>query len=70
MGIDRFSGRTPVYVGDDVTDEDGFAEAERQGGKALVVAGEYRTPRPIAFLAPENVREWLRQLAAVREAAA
>jgi len=70
MGIDRFSGRTPIYVGDDVTDEDGFAEAERQGGKALVVAGEYRTPRPIAFLAPENVRGWLRQLAAVQEAAA
>jgi len=70
MGIDRFSGRTPIYVGDDVTDEDGFAEAERQGGAALVVAGEYRTSRPIAFLAPENVRDWLRQLAAVQEAAA
>lgn len=70
MAVDRFSGRTPIYVGDDLTDEDGFAEAERQGGVALAVAGEYRTPRPIAFLAPENVRDWLRRLAARQEAAA
>ena len=70
MAVDRFSGRTPIYVGDDLTDEDGFAEAERQGGVALAVAGEYRTQRPIAFLAPENVRDWLRQLAARQEAAA
>jgi trehalose 6-phosphate phosphatase len=70
MAVDRFAGRTPVYLGDDLTDEDGFAEAERQGGVALAVAGEYRTPRPIAFLAPENVRDWLRQLAARQEAAA
>jgi trehalose 6-phosphate phosphatase len=70
MAGDRFSGRTPIYVGDDLTDEDGFAEAEQQGGRALVVAGEYRTPRPIAFQAPENVRGWLRQLAAMQEAAA
>lgn len=70
MATDRFSGRTPIYLGDDLTDEDGFAEAERQGGVALAVAGEHRTPRPIAFLAPENVRDWLRQLAARQEAAA
>lgn len=70
MAVDRFAGRTPIYVGDDLTDEDGFTEAERRGGAALVVAGEYRTPRPIAFLGPENVRDWLRQLAARQEAAA
>ena len=32
-----FLGRRPVFVGDDTTDEDGFAEIRRRGGIAVRV---------------------------------
>ncbi|MGH7092869.1 MAG: trehalose-phosphatase, partial [Stellaceae bacterium] len=32
-----FHGRTPVFVGDDITDEDGFAAIERLGGISIRV---------------------------------
>jgi len=70
MALARFSGRRPLYIGDDRTDEDGFLEAERRGGIALAVAGEYRASRPPAFASPAAVRAWLAKLAAAREAAA
>lgn len=70
MALGHFSERLPVYIGDDRTDEDGFTEAERMGGIALPVAGEYRASRAPAFASPEAVRHWLAQLAGLREAAA
>lgn len=53
-----FSGRLPVFIGDDVTDEDGMREARRLGG-----AG-YRVDA--AFGNPEGVRTWLRRSAELR----
>jgi trehalose 6-phosphate phosphatase len=50
-----FAGRLPVFIGDDVTDEDGIAEAQRQGGAGLRV--------PEVFGAPAGVRAWLRDAA-------
>ena len=32
-----FGGRRPVFVGDDVTDEDGFREAQAEGGDGVKV---------------------------------
>ncbi len=32
-----FAGRTPVFVGDDITDEAGFAAVQRQGGLGVKV---------------------------------
>jgi trehalose 6-phosphate phosphatase len=47
-----FKGRIPVFVGDDVTDHDGFRAAEEKGGIALDVG--------VAFDGqPAAVREWL-----------
>lgn len=51
-----FAGRLPVFIGDDVTDEDGIAAAHAMGGAGLRVAD--------AFGIPEGVRAWLQQAAA------
>jgi trehalose 6-phosphate phosphatase len=50
-----FVGRVPVFIGDDVTDEDGMAAARRLGGVGLRVAD--------AFGSPAAVRAWLRAAA-------
>jgi trehalose 6-phosphate phosphatase len=56
-----FAGRTPIFIGDDQTDYDGFAAVRRQGGMAIAVGprviSEWRLPGPKA------VRRWLEQLA-------
>jgi len=57
MGYAPFSGRVPVFVGDDVTDHDGFRAVVARGGLALDV-GEIFGGEPAA------VREWLRSFAA------
>lgn len=51
-----FAGRLPLFIGDDVTDEDGMREARNHGG-----AG-YRVDE--VFGDPEGVRSWLRASAA------
>jgi trehalose 6-phosphate phosphatase len=52
-----FHGRVPVFVGDDVTDEDGFAAVRTAGGVALHVADAFGDK-------PANVRRWLSEFAA------
>jgi len=62
MACTPFSGRRPVFVGDDISDEDGFAEVERGGGLAFAVAGEQESGRAPTFAAPAAVRRWLSEL--------
>jgi trehalose 6-phosphate phosphatase len=56
MSQPPFAGRLPLFIGDDVTDEDGIAAARAMGGAGLRVDA--------AFGTPADVRAWLR-LAAV-----
>ncbi len=55
MARPPFAGRTPVYVGDDVTDEDGMRAARALGGLGLRVQDVFGTPA--------GVRDWLAALA-------
>jgi trehalose 6-phosphate phosphatase len=55
MARPPFAGRVPVYIGDDVTDEDGIRAAQALGGIGLRVAE--------AFGDAAGVRAWLRHLA-------
>jgi trehalose 6-phosphate phosphatase len=51
-----FAGRLPVFVGDDVTDEDGFRAALARGGLALRVEETFGGE-------PARVRRWLEAFA-------
>ncbi|WP_419730289.1 trehalose-phosphatase [Lichenicola sp.] len=50
-----FAGRLPVFVGDDVTDEDGIRAAEALGGVGLRIPEDFATPAVF--------RDWLSELA-------
>jgi trehalose 6-phosphate phosphatase len=55
-----FEGRTPIFMGDDVTDEAGFAAAQEVGGYGVKVGAgpsvaQHRCPNPAAL------RAWLEQ---------
>jgi trehalose 6-phosphate phosphatase len=53
-----FRGRTPVFVGDDTTDESGFAVVAARGGYAFSV-GKRRPGAIGTFAEPSAVRGWL-----------
>ncbi|MET1027343.1 MAG: trehalose-phosphatase [Dongiaceae bacterium] len=55
-----FQGRRPVFIGDDVTDYDGFAAVEALGGVALHVERSFAGQ-------PERVRAWLRSFCSPKE---
>jgi trehalose 6-phosphate phosphatase len=62
LSVPPFSDRTPIYVGDDTTDEAGFAVVSARGGFAYAVG----QPRPGArglFARPSDVRAWLEEFA-------
>jgi trehalose 6-phosphate phosphatase len=56
MEIAPFAGRVPVFIGDDVTDEEGMAAAVAHGGAGLHVARNFGG-------APADVRAWLAAMA-------
>jgi len=60
-----FSGRKPVFVGDDLTDQDGFRLVEDQGGISIAVGervrGQFRLENASA------VRTWLQEIAALHD---
>lgn len=59
MAAPPFAGALPLFIGDDVTDEDGFAAVDAAGGSGILVG----TPRPTAaryrLPDPEAVHQWL-----------
>jgi trehalose 6-phosphate phosphatase len=54
-----FRGRTPVFVGDDVTDEAGFAVVNARDGLSVAVGDREPTCAHYALPDPAAVRAWL-----------
>ncbi|MCS6920601.1 MAG: trehalose-phosphatase [Elioraea sp.] len=55
MGSPSFSGRRPIFVGDDVTDRDGIAAARALGGEGILLGQDTAAD-------PTVVRAWLAAL--------
>ena len=58
MAEEPFAGRLPVFVGDDLTDEHGFAVVEQLGGWTVKV-GPGRTAARFRLPDPAAVQRWL-----------
>ena len=59
MATPRFAGAQPVFVGDDVTDEHGFAEVARLGGFGVLVGQPRHTHARFGLRSVEDVLAWL-----------
>jgi trehalose 6-phosphate phosphatase len=57
-----FAGRRPVVVGDDLTDESAFEQAQVRGGFGVVVGSRRPTAARFALAGHESTLEWLRAL--------
>ena len=60
MQEEPFTGRSPVFIGDDTTDLDGFAAMKRFNGLAIAVGS--RIPGEKRLAGPRDVRAWLESL--------
>jgi trehalose 6-phosphate phosphatase len=54
-----FNGAAPVFIGDDLTDEDGFAAAARLGGYGVLVGPERPTQATYRLNDFSAVLAWL-----------
>ncbi len=54
-----FIGATPIFIGDDVTDEDGFRAAEALGGYGVIVGPRRPTRARYALANVRSVQAWL-----------
>ncbi len=54
-----FSDALPVFVGDDITDEDGFRAAIELGGFGVIVGERNETLARYRLISPAGVHEWL-----------
>ena len=54
-----FAGRVPVFVGDECTDEDGFAAVLARGGLAIRIGHGGETIAPFSLASPAELRAWL-----------
>lgn len=59
MNEPPFSGRMPVFLGDDVTDEDGFRIVNSAGGISIRVGGVAVTAAQYGLPNVDSVHDWL-----------
>ncbi|WAC25809.1 trehalose-phosphatase [Ancylobacter sp. SL191] len=65
-----FAGRVPIFLGDDVTDEDGFRAVRAAGGLAVAIGPRATAQADHHFATPADVRRWLEQIPQTLERAA
>lgn len=58
-GSAPFAGATPVFVGDDVTDEDGFSACNRLGGFGIAVGERASAAARYSLANVKDVHAWL-----------
>jgi len=63
MRHDPFAGRRAVFVGDDVTDEDGFRVVNAQAGITIRVGGNRDSEAEYSLTDVAAVRSWLESIA-------
>ncbi len=64
-----FRGRLPVFIGDDLTDESGFAVVNARGGLSVLVGRREPSAAHYGLADPGAVRRWLAAIADQREEA-
>lgn len=64
MAVSPFRGRVPVFIGDDLTDEHGFAVVNAHGGHSVLVGARDESAARYALPDPAAVRAWLHAMAA------
>lgn len=57
-----FCGHAPCFLGDDVTDEDGFAAVQALGGQGVLVGPARESRAAFALASPEAVNAWLARI--------
>ena len=63
LGVPPFAGRNPVFVGDDYTDEPGFAAAAAAGGYGVLVGPARMTAANARLPSVATVADWLARFA-------
>jgi len=59
MALDPFAGAMPVFIGDDITDDDGFAACLRLGGFGIAVGERESALARYGLADPTAVQQWL-----------
>ena len=66
MGEAPFLRRTPVFCGDDITDEDGFEVVNARGGVSICVGNGSATRAAVQVDTVGELLDWLRRVAGAR----
>ncbi len=64
METDPFRGRLPIFLGDDLTDEDGFEAVAALGGKGVLVGPPRPTKATFRLQSVPALHDWLAGLSA------